>query len=580
MRNPDSPTAAQLAATRLAHWHHNAQPLLTLEALRDWLSTSGIVLYAPRPQLAVPAPSFLETVLGAANPTPTLAETNEARTLLVRLISEGAAVPLNLLGSTTGTETPDFLVSPATFTFIFTLRGEKAWKQPPTTSGALKVSPLALAAYNLLAQKRRLAASELAAELGKEVTETATLRALTELWQHLRVLPVPQVDGGPTLWELVTARFTKQIKAGANAGQPTAISALISLYLGQAVLPTEEEAEVFLSPLAARSRIREVIHALIAARQLETVVVEGKTTLHVAGELPTFEPIVEPAPEIVETTVSFPTAAEPPQRPRISKFAGNGPRREGDRFPPRFPSRPPRKDFERRPFRREAKPDYTKPWEEEKRQRFSRPRPSGESVEGSASERPYPRERPTERRGGTRPAFSREGRRERYEDRKPRQFQAEGSASERRPSRGFEKPGPYPKRRNEKSFNNQDKSRPFARRESSKLSSKREGSRPFSPRDDRKPFAEGTNIKPKRFEGEKSFGGKNRFGEKKGFSARGKQEFSSAKPYGKKPFSKPRAKSEGRPSGKATGRPPGKPNPFKKFMGDKRPFGKRKEKPE
>src|ERR1700746_122408 len=59
LKNPDSPSAAQLAATRLVHWHHNAQPLITIEALRDWIDASGLVLYAPRPQLQTPAPSFI-----------------------------------------------------------------------------------------------------------------------------------------------------------------------------------------------------------------------------------------------------------------------------------------------------------------------------------------------------------------------------------------------------------------------------------------------------------------------------------------------------------------------------------------
>ncbi len=44
----------------------------------------------------------------------------------------------------------------------------------------------------LAEKKAALSASALATELGKEVTETAVLRSLTELWQHLRVLPIPQ----------------------------------------------------------------------------------------------------------------------------------------------------------------------------------------------------------------------------------------------------------------------------------------------------------------------------------------------------------------------------------------------------
>jgi 23S rRNA pseudouridine2605 synthase len=641
LSNSDSPTAAQLAAARLAHWHHNAQPLLTLEALRDWIASSGIVLYAPRPQLFVPAPSLVEAVLGAANATPTMTEMEEPRSLLVRLIGEGAAIPLNLLGSATGTEIPDFLVSPAAFSFVFTLRGDKSWKQPPATSGSVKVSPLALATYNLLAQKGRLAASELVTELGKEVTEAAVLRALTELWHHLRVLPVPQADGAPTLWELTTTRFSRQIKAGANAGQPTALSALISLYLGQAILPTEEEVEIFLSPLSARSRIREVIHALIAARQLDTVVVEGKTTLYVAGELPMFEAVAEPVAEVSEAVVDAATEEEASsRRPRISKFAPSPrPRREGDRFP----SRPPRREFERRPFSREGKPDYTKPWEEEKRKTFARPRPSGGS-EGAGESRP---ERPfrgprsfdragkrSERRdfGGTRPAFSRGERGASSEGRPPRRFEG-GSDAETRPRRDFGKSGvfakrsgdrPFAKRADGAPFTPREDRKPFAKREGDKPFVRREGSKPFVRREDRKPFVRRDDSKPfAKREGDKPFvrreggkpfvkrdggkpfarreGGKpfarreegeafsegaarrpKSFAGKENFKPRQKQEFSSAKPYGKKPFSKSAGKPGARSPRKGTGvsKPAGKSGPFKKFMGGKKPFGKRKQKPE
>ena len=132
-------------------------------------------------------------------------------------MAEGIAVPLNLLGTPAQNtvDVPDFIVSAPVFSYIFTLRGDKAWKQPPTTSGATKVSPLALNTYTLLSEQAKdsgLSAYDLATQLGKEVTETAVLRALTELWQHLRVLPVPQSDGAPTLWELTTTRFTKRGK--------------------------------------------------------------------------------------------------------------------------------------------------------------------------------------------------------------------------------------------------------------------------------------------------------------------------------------------------------------------------------
>ena len=245
--NPAIPTAAQLAETRQRQWHQQGEALLTMENLRSWINTAGLVLFVPRPQIVAPAPSLVEAVLGEPVATPTIEQTTEARSLLARLVAEGLAVPLNLLGAGAGTvhagapgDTPDFVASTAVFSYVFTLRGDKAWKQPPTTSGAFKVSPLALATHEALSQRGPLSAYDLTTEVGKEVTEAAVLRALGELWTHLRVLPLAQAGENATLWELTGARFTKQMKAGANAGQPSALSALISLYLGQAVVASED----------------------------------------------------------------------------------------------------------------------------------------------------------------------------------------------------------------------------------------------------------------------------------------------------------------------------------------------------
>jgi hypothetical protein len=418
--NPAIPTAAQLADARLKRWHQQGEALLTLENLRSWLNAAGLVLFAPRPQIASPAPTLVEAVLGERTPTPTLEQIADARALLGRLIAEGVAVPLNLLGPVNGAvgDTPDFVASSAVFSYVFTLRGDKAWKQPPATNGALKVSHLALATHEALSQRGALTAFDLTTEVGKEVTEAAVLRALNELWTHMRVLPVPQPDGLPTLWELASARFTKQIKAGANAGQPSALSALISLYLGQALVAAEDEIESFLSPLAPRSRIRDVIHTLLSARQLDTLAIEGRTLLHVAGELPAFlaaEPSLaapemqaapgsEIAPETdatnaaqIEASVGIEaTAGETPAR--ITKFIpkprkiGTGylakakPIAPGSGFKPRFKSAAgsgPPSDRERRPFRKppakfNQPAAFNKPWEEEKAKRLAAARKPSE----------------------------------------------------------------------------------------------------------------------------------------------------------------------------------------------------------
>ncbi|HEU4635831.1 MAG TPA: hypothetical protein VFS41_06605 [Edaphobacter sp.] len=657
MNTSFAPTAGQLAETRRAHWHQDAQPLLTADTLREWIGTQGLVLYTPRPQFSsIPAPSFAEVVLGEAAPAPTLEQLEQPRALLARLIAEDSVVPLHLIGSPTGagSEIPDFLASPALLPYIYTLRGDKTWKQPPVTSGAGKVSPLALASFKLITDKGRMTASELANELGNEVTEAAALRALTELWEHLRVLPVHQADGSATLWELTSTRYAKQIKSGVNAGLPAALSALISLYLSQAVLPTEEDVEVFLSPLASRSRIREVVRALTAGRQLETVVIDGKAHLYVSGDLPVFAPVAEPVPNDVDAhvvTTEGETSAAPAER--IGKFVPSGrkpferreredrPRRDdrGDRRPPRRDSGSER---ERRPFRRDEqkprfsadrpaeapRPDFTRPWDEEKRERDAR-RPR--SFEGSSDERRSSRP-PSDREGkpfvrrerdqrGERPAFRRDDSR----GERPA-FRRDDNRGERPAFRRDDNRGERPAFRRDDSrgerpaFRKDEHRRPRPPFRKDEGRGERPAFRKFdAPRGGKftKPRPEGTGFREDRGTGEdrprrtseskrpfspaKSFGGGKKFGgsrpsfgdrpagERKSFS--GKKPFaprgegSSERPrrprsegdFGgatKRPFTKSSG-GAGRNQKSFSGKPAGKGGPFAKFMGNKKPFGKR-----
>ncbi|WP_188554720.1 hypothetical protein [Edaphobacter dinghuensis] len=565
MSNLSNSTADQLAAARLTHWHQNGQPILTINMLRDWLNTSGLVLYTPRTQqIPSPAPSFVEAILGTPNAAPTLAETDEPRSLLARLIADGGAVPLNLLGNPTGTgtETPDFIVSPLAFPYIFTLRGDKAWKQPPTTSGPSKVSPLALATYNLLVERVTMSAYDLATQLGKEVTEAAVLRALTELWQHLRVLPIPQADGAATLWELTTTRFTKQIKAGANAGQPTALSALTSLYLGQAIVATEDDVETFLSPVASRSRIRDVVHALMSARQLETIAIEGRTVLHVNGDLPEFLAVAAPASEEGETIA---TAAEGEDKSagsesgeRIKKFIPK-PRKVGTGYiarpNPRLESRPENSDRERRPFNRESgresgRPSFNKPWEEEKAARLSRARtPSRVRDEGDANESAASDARPYNRK----PSFDREGKRPyspkpsfggkpRFDREKPA-FRRDDESGDSRPQRkSFSRPGGFERKREGfagKSFDRGD-SRPPRRDFGDSRPPRRDFGDSRPPRREFTPRPEGDNEgRPRRSFGDKpSFGGPRKSGFSRDRDDRGERGPRSGPPFRK--FDAPR----------------------------------------
>jgi 23S rRNA pseudouridine2605 synthase len=568
----------QLEAARATAWKQTGEPLLTLEAARDWINERGLVLFTPRgSQLPVPAPSLVEATLGVAKAAPTFAETEVARGLVARLVGEGLALPLNLLG--VPGDAPDFVVSAQVFSFVFTMRGDKAWKQPPSTSGAVKVSPLGLKVYEVVTERGPVSAAEVAQELGREVTEAAILRSLTELWSQLRVIPLLAQGEGSTLWELTSRRFTKAIKAGANAGQPTALSALISLYLAQVFAATEEDVTTFLSPLTARSRVREVLHALVGARQLETVVVEGKTLLHIPGGLPVAaegeaavegeEPAAVVVPQIPKKIGtgrirSFASegkgAGEFRGKPVAKSFGaksfgakrpGAGPVKPSARFGARLDGKT---DKDRRPFKKDgagagagpragAKKTFTKPWEEDRKPRaaapvdgftkFRRPAPEDRAPLAPREQAGLPVERRTPPRSATKsfekrpytPRTEEGGERATF---KPRSYESKERAG------GFGAKRPYMKRDAEGG------AKPFAKRPYTPRGEGAEGSfakRPYVKRDAEggaKPFAK--RPYPPRGEGaEGSFA-------KRPYVKRDAE--GGAKPFAKRPYT-PRTEEGG-----------------------------------
>ena len=292
-------TSEQLQATRALRWRQNSEPILTHEDAQSWLQQSGLCLFLPRKtQFPAPAPSFVEGCLGESNATPPRAAVEDSLWMAARLIETNAIVPLNLFG--TPADHPDFLVSADTLSFVYALRGDRDWKHAPGSAGSNRVSPLVLEVWKLLEQKEMLSAAAIQTELGRELTEAAVLRALHELWSSLRVIPIYQDDRKSTLWATLQSRHPKALNAAINMSQVTALSVLASLYFTSAVAASGEDAEVFLSPLASRAKVREVIRGLTATRQLSMTSLDRESLLYVEGSLPEFEeaaPVPAPAAE-------------------------------------------------------------------------------------------------------------------------------------------------------------------------------------------------------------------------------------------------------------------------------------------
>lgn len=282
-------TAEQLETSRAERMRQNGHGALTLEDARTWIEETGLCPFAPRRQFSTfTAPSFVEAVAGRHDQAPGPKEVARAEELLVRLELSDVAVRLNLLGQPG--EQADYIVASWVLPYVYALRGDRDWRRNPQLTGSRQVSPLAVEAYKLL-ESGEQTIPQLKHALGKEVSEQAVLRAITELWQQLRIIPVVAAPGETMRWQLLRTRFQKAIAEGASTSQVTAISVLASIYLQAVIAASMEEVELFLSPLTARSKVREVLRGLLATRQVHTIQLGHAPHFYVAGTLPEFAPL-------------------------------------------------------------------------------------------------------------------------------------------------------------------------------------------------------------------------------------------------------------------------------------------------
>ena len=596
-----------------------------------WIDDVGLFLFAPRrAHFAAPAASLLEAVAGTVTDAPNRETVETATTLLKRLAADGAVVPLNLFGGAGAPgagygaaavpagaglgsfDTPDFVMAREVLPYVFSLIGGRNWKSGPGD----KASPLMVEVWTLLRDDGAKTAAEIRGALGREVTEAAVLRALGELWHGLRVIPFYEEE--ETRWEVTQARFAAEMAASQKVAQTTALSALVSLYLDGVVAAERDEIEEFLSPLTARSRVREVVNGMQATRQLEIVSVAAHPLLHVTGSLPEFaaveegEQISESAGEQVsEPTVRRGSAAAGERGAFEKKRFEKKPFEKRERKPLDRGERKPfeRKPFERRSFERgsfergEKRPAERKPFE--RGERFAA---RGEGGERRPFEKKRFEKKPFER--GDRKPFER-GEKKPF-GRKPfergERFAAPSEGgSERRPfeKKRFEKKPlerkPFGKKESDgerrpferKSFDRSEK-KPFAKKRFGARSEESGEKRPFfRDRGDRE-----RGVRPEGGE-RRSFGAEGREGNrgarreggwkpkgagfaksgKPGFKSVGKPGFKSGKPAFKKagkPFAKPgfgKSKpgfGKGKPGG-------GKPGGFKKPGGFAPPRRRRRE---
>jgi hypothetical protein len=274
-------TEQQLQELRQKKWRLAGEPIQTVEDARDFIESVGFcTMYPLRP--AVLVPTFLGACVGNEVNLPTWQHAfadpraQEATELMVRLLRSRGAFEANVFG-----ETP-FLVAASAFPFFYGLVGDRNPRQVPKTGPRSEYSPLAAHAFQAIQKDGPISKQKLRDSLGGDLSEAALDRALNELWLKLRITRVDYTREEGAFWDVLFRWAPDPVREGMHLSVGVALSALISKYVDCVVAAEQSEVEEFFSHLVARSKVRDAIHALLAAREFSYVHVGGRAMLTIA----------------------------------------------------------------------------------------------------------------------------------------------------------------------------------------------------------------------------------------------------------------------------------------------------------
>src|SRR6202167_3612020 len=297
-------TEQDLQQLRREKWRLDGKPIRTIEEARAFVEAVGFCLMYPvRPTM--PVPTFIGAFVGSDDRLPTWQHAYSdpralaATELMVRLLRERAAFEANLFE-----ENNAFLVAASVFPYFYALVGERNPKLAPRQGPRSPYSPLACDAFELIERDGPISKQKLQEALGGSVSIPALDKALGELLSKLRITRVDYKDGEGSFWDVLYRWAPDAVREGVGLSVQQALSALLSKYLDCVVAAEQTELETFFGNFVARSRVKEAVNALLAAREFSFIHVSGRSMLHIT-------PAKEPA------------VASPHPLPRVKARTGN-----------------------------------------------------------------------------------------------------------------------------------------------------------------------------------------------------------------------------------------------------------------
>jgi len=276
-------TDQELDQLRREKWRLNGPPVRTLEDARSFLESVGFcLLYPLRPPVLLP--TLIGAWAGSDDRLPLWQQAyndpraQEAGELMVRLLRERDAYDANLFD-----ENSTLLVAGSIFPYFYALAGERNPKLPPVPGPRSGYSQLACDAFAAIEHGGPISKQKLLQTLGGGVSSAALDKALAELWSKLRITRVDHKPSEGAFWDLLYRWSPDAVREGIELSVAQALSALLSKYLGCVIAAEQQELDAFFGKLVARSRVKDSVHALLAARELTFIPVGNRTLLQVTS---------------------------------------------------------------------------------------------------------------------------------------------------------------------------------------------------------------------------------------------------------------------------------------------------------
>jgi hypothetical protein len=274
-------TDQELNQLRRDGWHVNGEPVRTLEEAHAFIESVGFCLLYPMRQQVI-VPTFMGAWAGSDERLPTWQQAfadpraREASDLMVRLLRDRFAYEANLFD-----ENNAFLIAGSIFPYFYALVGERNPKQAPRPKPHSDYTQLACDAFELIRREGPISKQKMQEKLGGSVSFPALDHALGELWSRLRITRVDYNPAEGAFWDVLYRWSPDAVREGIGLSVAEALTALLSKYLDCVIAADQPELEAFFGNFVPRSRVKEAVNALLAARELSFIRVGNRTLIQI-----------------------------------------------------------------------------------------------------------------------------------------------------------------------------------------------------------------------------------------------------------------------------------------------------------